>query len=114
MKWSPAREHILYPVLTRLDAFDLNGRDLHHCGLDMEGKVSALAELIELPVIAGSDTHQPLQFGSVYNQFEQSCDTIDQLRNAIRLGAYDYHISQHLHSKVKSAEVEQARYKMNM
>ena len=106
--------HMKREVLKRLDAFDLNGRDLHHYGLDMEGKVSALAELIGLPVVAGSDTHQPLQFGSVYNQFEERCDTIDQLRNAIRLGAYDYHISQHLHLKVKSAEVEQAQYKKNL
>ncbi|OAB47336.1 PHP-associated domain-containing protein [Paenibacillus antarcticus] len=101
-------------VLKRLDAFDLNGRDLHHYGLNMEGKVTSLAELIGLPVVAGSDTHQPLQFGCVYNQFEQSCDTIDQLREAIRLGTHHYHISQHLHLKVGSAEVEQAQYKKSL
>ncbi|OMF27204.1 hypothetical protein BK133_19845 [Paenibacillus sp. FSL H8-0548] len=100
-------------LLARLDAFDLNGRDLHHYGQEMEERVKGLAELIALPVIAGSDTHQPLQFGSVYNRFEQSCDTIEQLRDVIRRGAYDYQISQHFHQKVQLAEVEQARYKRN-
>jgi predicted metal-dependent phosphoesterase TrpH len=106
--------HVNPEQLTRLDAFDLNGRDLHHYGHEMEQKVIGLAEFIGLPVVGGSDTHQPLQFGSVYNQFEQNCDTIDQLRDAIRLRKYNYQISHHLHSKVESAEVEQARYKMNI
>lgn len=101
-------------LLARFDAFDLNGRDLHHYGLGMEEKVRGLAESIGLPVVAGSDTHQPLQYGSVYNRFEQDCDTIDQLRDSIRLGKYDYHISEQLHSKVEYAEAEQARYKRGM
>ncbi|AOZ92958.1 PHP-associated domain-containing protein [Paenibacillus crassostreae] len=106
--------HVKPELLTRLNAFDLNGRDLHHVGQQMEEKVNRLAELIGLPVVGGSDTHQLLQFGSVYNQFEQDCDTIDQLRDAIRLGTYKYQISQHLDSKVQLAEAEQARYKKNM
>ena len=100
-------------LLHRLNAFDLNGRDLHHYGLGMEAKVNGLANSIGIPVVAGSDTHQPLQFGSVYNKFEQSCDTIDQLRNAIGLGYGECHIAHDLHTKVRSAEAEQARYKAN-
>jgi histidinol phosphatase-like PHP family hydrolase len=101
-------------LLARLDALDLNGRDLHHYGKGMKEKVQSLAELIDLPVVAGSDTHQPLQFGSVFNRFEQACDTIEQLRAVLRRGAYDYQISEHFHQKVQLAEAEQARYKKEL
>nr|WP_246628151.1 PHP-associated domain-containing protein [Paenibacillus oenotherae] len=77
----------------------------------MEGRVLDLARQIGLPVVAGSDTHQPLQFGSVYNELEEDCDTIEQLRDAIRQGACAYQISPHLHAKVAAAEAEQTRYK---
>lgn len=106
--------HLEQEVLSRLDAFDLNGRDLHHYGRGMEEKVTSFAELIGLPIVAGSDTHQPLQFGSVYNHFEQSLDSVDQLRDAIRAGTYEYRISEQLHSKVCLAEAEQDRYKKDM
>lgn len=106
--------HVQPELLARLDAFDVNGRDLHHYGMEMEGKVAGLAALAGLPAVAGSDTHQPLQFGSVYNQLEQSCATIGQLRDAIKQGAYAYHISPQLHSKVGAAEAEQARYKKEL
>ncbi|CAH1201719.1 hypothetical protein PAECIP111893_01704 [Paenibacillus plantiphilus] len=106
--------HLKPELLARLDAFDANGRDLHHYGLEMEEQVQRLAQQVGLPVVAGSDTHQPLQFGSVFNEFEQSCDTIGQLRDVIRQGAYGYQISQQLHSKVAAAEAEQARYKREL
>ncbi|MOA00878.1 hypothetical protein D3C78_1202550 [compost metagenome] len=98
-------------LLARLDALDLNGRDLHHYGQGMVERVEGLAEITGLPVVAGSDTHQPLQFGCVYNQFERNCDTIAQLREQLRAGNYDYYISPQLHEKVQSAEAEQALYK---
>lgn len=104
-------EHVNPELLRRMDAFDLNGRDLHHYGLEMENTVVRFAESMGIPVVAGSDTHQPLQFGSLYNRFEQDCDTIGQLRNAICQGKYDYRISEQLHTKVQSAESEQAQYK---
>lgn len=106
--------HVKPELLARLDAFDVNGRDLHQYGLGMEQKVRALAETIGLPVVAGSDTHQQLQYGSLFNRFEQSCDTIEELRNAIQQGTYNYHISEDIHSKVKAAEAEQAQYKKSL
>lgn len=98
-------------LLARLDGFDVNGRDLYHYGSEMEGRVQKMAEKIELPVVGGSDTHHPLQFGSVYNEFEQDCDMVEQLRSAIRRNAFKYRISPEIDSKVQLAEKEQARYK---
>lgn len=98
-------------VISRLDALDLNGRDLHHYGLNMEQKVMQMAKQVGLPIVGGSDTHQPLQFGSIYNHFEQDCDTIEHLRNSLQQGTYNYCISHEIHSKVQAAEAQQALYK---
>lgn len=102
--------------LARLDALDLNGRDLHHSGRQMVQTVSAFAELIGLPVVAGSDTHLPPQFGSVYNELADGCappDTISQLRSFIHTRAYSCFVSPDLDQLVQEAEQLQAIYKQN-
>lgn len=90
--------------LKRLDGLDLNGKDLHSMGIEEnQQKVYAFAESLGLPVLAGSDTHQFLQYGSVLNQFNDSCSTISELKKAIQSNAYTVRISSDLHLKVRSA-----------
>lgn len=101
-------------LLPRFDALDLNGRDLHHSGMTMEAMVRRLAEQTGLPVVAGSDTHHPLQFGSLYNELAYSCDTVAELRAALRNGDFRYRLSEQLDAKVRSAEEEQRKYKRQL
>ncbi|WP_159886724.1 PHP-associated domain-containing protein [Paenibacillus puerhi] len=111
-------ENPLYQVdkslLKRLDALDINGRDLHKYGLDMEHRVKQLADALELSAVAGSDTHQPLQFGCVTNVLDDECANAAELKEAIRRRQYRCTVSEDLHAKVSSAEEEQMKYKRGL
>ena len=61
--------------------------------------------------IAGSDTHQPLQFGCLYNRLNAGCETTEELRTAVLGGRYGIHLSPLLDQQMQAAEAEQARYK---
>ncbi len=51
--------HIERELLTKLDAFDLNGKDLFEQGISVNTeKVFPFAKMLGIPVVGGSDTHQ--------------------------------------------------------
>ncbi|WP_337102444.1 PHP domain-containing protein [Paenibacillus sp. YIM B09110] len=100
--------------LQRLDALDVNAKDLFQYGFGMEGEVRRFADQLGLPACAGSDSHQPLQFGSVYNQLQADCDTAAQIRDEIRAGRYSLEISQCLNVKVKAAQMMKELLKKSM
>lgn len=104
-------DHVDPSLIMQLDAIDINGRDLHKYGLTMENKVQQLANTYKLPTIAGSDTHQPLQFGCVYNELPYQCENVGHIRDAIIERKHRLIIANDLHEKVQNAEVEQKRYK---
>ncbi|MGG3928554.1 PHP-associated domain-containing protein [Metabacillus fastidiosus] len=92
--------------LKRLDALDLNGKDLHSIGIEENYEnVHRFAEKLGLPVVAGSDTHQFLQYGSVLNKFDFDCSTISELKAAIENKAYSIQISPDLDFRVRSASL---------
>lgn len=90
--------------LRRLDALDLNGKDLYTYGTEAYfKKIRRFADEIGLPIVAGSDTHQFLQYGSVYNDFQRDCKTVTELKTQIINENYQIEISPSLDLKVKSA-----------
>lgn len=92
--------------LKRLDAFDLNGKDLHSIGIEEnQENVYRFAEQLGLPVVAGSDTHQFLQYGAVMNTLDTDCSTIAELKHAIQNNAYTITIAPDLHLRVRSASL---------
>lgn len=96
--------HLQVEQLRRLDAFDLNGKDLYVQGIEPYRKLlSEFANEIGLPIVGGSDTHQFLQYGAVCNQLNRNCDTVRELKNVIEAGDYQVEISNDLMLKVKSA-----------
>lgn len=56
-----------------------------------------------VPVIAGSDAHRMFQVGCVYNQFEGDFETLTELKEVIRSGAYKRLISSSLDLQVRAA-----------
>jgi hypothetical protein len=100
--------------LQRLDALDVNAKDLFQYGFGMADEVRRFADQLGLPACAGSDSHQPLQFGSVYNQLQADCDTAAQIRHEIRAGRYNLEISQCLNVKVKAAQMMKELLKKSM
>lgn len=94
-------------TLARLDAFDLNAKDLYTYGSGMRQRVEELAQSIGIPYVAGSDTHHPLQFGSVCNHlFDATAYTrIRDLTQCIRRGHYQIIVSPCLETKVEAASI---------
>ncbi|UTR14927.1 PHP domain-containing protein [Salipaludibacillus sp. LMS25] len=96
--------HLDKGLLSRLDAFDLNGKDLYVQGQDqLIQDVSRLADELSLPIVGGSDTHHFLQYGSVYSTFPAPIATMTDLKSAIKDSNQQVHISPCLKTKVKSA-----------
>ncbi|WP_231686910.1 PHP-associated domain-containing protein [Bacillus sp. JCM 19034] len=106
--------HLEKEVLTQLDAFDLNATDLYHQGLKMRMQLAIFAHELQLPVVAGSDTHHYLQFGSVYNELREKAATIDELRAVLMRNAYDITISPCLKEKVKAARLVKKTLKKSL
>ena len=100
-------------VLEQFDAYDLNGKDLYTYGLEIEERVHAFANEYQIPVVGGSDTHQHLQYGAIINVFPE-CDSIDEIRQAIRQGDYETKISPSLEVKVKAAKQAKKRFKKSL
>ncbi|MEF7438914.1 PHP domain-containing protein [Paenibacillus lautus] len=96
--------HLTRSQLSRLDAFDLNAKDMYQYGSEAnQDQVQRFAAALGKPVTAGSDTHQCLQFGSVYNELQMPCESADELKSAIMQGAYRLHVSDCLPIKVKAS-----------
>lgn len=91
-------------LLVQLDALDLNAKDLYKQGVEVNRqKLEPFAKELGLPVVAGSDTHQCLQYGSVVNRFAEPIDTVEDLKRAIQNQEYEIEISDALDIKVKAS-----------
>ena len=102
-------------LLKQLDAFDLNGKDLHEQGVDANAeKVYPFAKELGLPVVGGSDTHQSLQYGSVVNILESECSNVNEIKELITTGRYKIEISSDLHDQVEAAQKMKAALKEKM
>lgn len=96
--------HLKAEQLKRLDALDLNGKDLYAQGQKAyREKLEDFAGKLGLPIVGGSDTHHFLQYGCIYNEFQNECDSVEQLKASIVSEQYKIHISANLNLKVKAA-----------
>lgn len=100
-------------ILRRLDAFDLNAKDLYTYGPGMRTSVFELAQAIAIPVVAGSDTHHPLQFGSVMNILDADYDKVEDLAACVKQGRFRIQVSECLETKVKAATIVKKLLKQN-
>lgn len=62
-----------------------------------------LSNTYNIPVVAGSDTHQALQYGCTWTNFEEDINTFSKLKREIELENYKIQVSQSINSQVKSA-----------
>lgn len=91
-------------LLKRLDAFDLNGKDLHTRGIEQNiNDLQHLAKLIGIPVVGGSDTHQYMQYGVVYTNLPKECMTVKELKEAVTSNQFEVTVANDLHEKVEEA-----------
>jgi len=96
--------HLQANELRKLNFLELNGKDT---ALDAENeyKIRTLAAKIDLPVLAGSDTHHAYQFGCICNRFNNALTAIDELRHAISSNAYTIEHGENTTVQVQTAKL---------
>ncbi len=91
--------------LGRLDFIDLNGKDVAE---DLEGtkiRTYEMGNKITKPVIGGSDTHQAVQYGCIYTDFDEEVVTFQELYRKMITGAYYIVISPMASFQVRTAGI---------
>ena len=68
-----------------------------------ERLIKALASRLHKPVVAGSDTHQAVQYGCIRTCFEQECNTFDEIRDEMKKERYHICVHPEAGFKVKTA-----------
>lgn len=92
-------------LLKELDFIDLNGKDYASRGEIVKQEILEFSKLLSLPIVGGSDTHQGFQYGSIFNNFDFECKTIEELIHNIYEGKYEVRISDDITLKVKTAGI---------
>lgn len=91
--------------LCRLDFLDLNGKDVAENRQRTERLTFALGETLGKPVVAGSDTHQAVQYGCIHTDFDAQITTVKTLHAQMRAGNYRITVSPQAAFQVKTAGV---------
>lgn len=89
--------------LHRLHFLDLNGKDV---AIDREGtekRTSLLAKELGIPMVSGSDTHQAVQYGCIRTCFDKEMDTVKDLYEEMKKGAYMIDVSSQASFQVRTA-----------
>ena len=89
----------------RLSFLDLNGKDVAADRQRAEELTGALGRRLQKPVVAGSDTHQAVQYGCIYTEFEDETASLSGLREAMEAGSYRITVSQGAAFQVKTAGI---------
>lgn len=92
--------HLDHSLLNRLEFLDLNGRETRS-----REQLEVFAQKLGKPIVAGSDSHHPIQFGSVRNKFHEDCRTIDDIRRCVHEGLYSIEVSPIVGLKVSAAKM---------
>lgn len=89
--------------LQRLDFLDLNGKDVALNRKRAETLTYGLGDKLGKPVVSGSDTHQAVQYGCIYTDFDKSTDSLSDLREMMERGSYEITVSEQAAFKVRTA-----------
>lgn len=93
-------------LLKRLDALDLNGKDIFKKGEAIaRDEIINLSKVLKLNVVSGSDSHTPIQLGSIITRLNKNCTTIKELRNCILSNDYSIDIKSSLKFKIFTSKV---------
>lgn len=91
--------------LKQFNFIDLNGKDMAENGEHNENLIQALSRKLEIPYVAGSDTHQSFQYGCIYNDFQKECRTIKEIKEEMKEGNYTISLSNHIGFQVSTARI---------
>lgn len=90
-------------LLARFDFLDLNGKDIAEDRQRAEALTYGLGQQLQIPVVAGSDTHQAVQYGCIRTCFQGEFDTVAALGEEMKAGRYSITVHPEAAFKVKTA-----------
>ena len=95
-----------HELLKRLDALDLNGKDIFKKGESItRDELINLSQELGVNIITGSDSHTPIQPGGIYTSLNKECSTINELKDCIIKGDYTIEINPALNFKIFSSKI---------
>lgn len=95
-----------HELLKRLDALDLNGKDIFKKGQSIaRDELINLSQELGINIITGSDSHTPIQLGGIYTNLNKECSTIKELKDCIIKGDYTIEINSALNFKIFSSKI---------
>ncbi len=95
-----------HELLKRLDALDLNGKDIFKKGQSIaRDELINLSQELGINIITGSDSHTPIQLGGIYTNLNKECSTIKELKDCIIKGDYTVEINSALNFKIFSSKI---------
>lgn len=89
--------------LERLHFLDLNGKDMALDAQRTQALTQQLGQELGLPVVAGSDTHQAVQYGTIGTRFEQPFTQLEQLHQLMSEGRYSIELAPNAAFLVRTA-----------
>lgn len=90
-------------LLERFDFLDLNGKDIAEDRERTLRLTNALGEQLGRPVVAGSDTHQAVQYGCIRTVFKEDFSTFGELSAQMKEGRYSIEIHPEASFRVRTA-----------
>lgn len=90
-------------LLNNFDFLDMNGKDVAYEGEKAVEKVINLGKRLKIPVVAGSDTHQPNQYACVYNILNCEVLTFNELFSLLRDEKYERCVAHDVFHRVERA-----------
>lgn len=88
---------------SNFDAFELNARDIYLYGRNIIRDMRTFSDKAGLPLVAGSDTHHPFQFGALFNEFHSKPESVSEIKKIIADGTYTLEVDDGAEEKVAAA-----------
>lgn len=93
-------------LLKRLDALDLNAKDIYSGGYSsVSTELYDLSKRLNVPVVSGSDSHYPIQLGSIITTLNTPCYTVNEIKQCLLSLNYSITVYPTLDLKVYTAKV---------
>ncbi len=89
--------------LKKFDFIDLNGKDMADDKVLTRKQIEEFSRHLQIPYVAGSDTHQACQYGCICNHFEKTCRTVPELLDEIKAGNYKIEMKEDIAFQVETA-----------
>lgn len=97
--------------LKRLDFVDLNAKDIYKRGLmAVREELQIFSNEIAAKIITGSDSHYPIQLGSIYTRLNKKCETIKEIKEVVEKEQYAIEMSKSFILRIKAAKYSKRSY----